>query len=109
MKIYLRQGEGWKLFDVDRESRELKKRLISLGDGVRLGNGVSFPKSPLQIQGTRHLVQQYTADEIKIGRHIRTLDDWLKNYKKIGQTEGYTESEIEEYGLYLELAKKLMK
>jgi hypothetical protein len=37
------------------------------------------------------------------------LDEWLANYQEIGKLEGYTASEIKEYGLYLKLAKKLMK
>ena len=33
-------GEGWKLFEVDRNSKELKDRNISIGDGASTANYV---------------------------------------------------------------------
>ncbi|MFA5453247.1 MAG: hypothetical protein WC248_06705 [Candidatus Methanomethylophilaceae archaeon] len=139
MKIYLKHNLGWDLYDIERDSEELKKRNISIGDGASISDGAfigdwasigegaiigedtyigdrasigdraEFTSNPLYIIGTRHLFQQYDADKIKIGCLVKTIDEWLECYKEIGELEGYTKKEIQEYKLYLDLAKKLMK
>ena len=35
------------------------------------------------------------------------IEYWVKNFEKIGKENGYTEEQIKEYGLYINLAKKL--
>jgi hypothetical protein len=37
------------------------------------------------------------------------LEGWLKQYKKIGQAEGYTPESIAEYGLYISVAVEWQK
>ena len=69
--------------------------------------GNAWDKSPLQIQGTKHFVNFCAKGILKIGCHELKINVWLKNFKSIGEKNGYTELEIKEYGLYIELAKKL--
>ena len=38
---------------------------------------------------------------------MHSIDHWLQNYKSIGDDNGYSEHEIEEYHQYLLLVKKL--
>jgi hypothetical protein len=59
--------------------------------------------SPLQIQGTRHFVNLATHSLIKIGCYDRTLPGWLEGFESIGKENGYTESQIKEYKMYLDM------
>ena len=82
---------------------------VTLGDNVTLGDASTFLRNPLQIIGSRHLFNEYdNAGNIKIGCHVKHIDWWLENYQKVGEGEHYTKAEIEEYRLYLSLAKALM-
>jgi hypothetical protein len=60
-------------------------------------------RSPTQIQGTRHFVTRSGIDTITIGCHTHTIKEWIKDYKKIGKKNNYTDEEIEEYGKYIRL------
>ena len=72
-------------------------------------SGNAWVKSPLFIVGSRHSLTNTKHGYIQIGCHCKTIDWWLENYKDIGQKEDYTASEIEEYGLYIQLFKKIGK
>ena len=69
--------------------------------------GDAWEKSPLQIQGTRHFICMPKVGFLKIGCIELSINDWGDRFKDIGNENGYTESEIKEYGLYIELAKTL--
>lgn len=47
--------------------------------------------------------------KLSIGCNDFTLAYWKKEYKNIGKANNYTEAEIKEYGLYIDLAIKLSK
>ena len=83
------------------------------GDAEVSGNarvsGDAWEKSPLQIQGSRHFFNVCARATIKIGCIINSFDWWSENFERIGKSKGYTESEIEEYRLYIELAKTIYK
>ena len=70
-------------------------------------SGDAWGKSPLQIQGTKHFVNFCAKGKLKIGCHELSLDVWLKKFTTIGKENGYTDKEIKEYGLYIQLAKDL--
>ena len=72
-------------------------------------SGDAWYKSPLQIQGTKHFLNECKKGIIRIGCYELPIDGWLERYKEIGEQNGYSKQEIEEYGYYLELAKKLSK
>ncbi|HVJ09293.1 MAG TPA: hypothetical protein VM554_13005 [Acidisarcina sp.] len=104
---------------------------VSIGDGASLGDGVSigpltrignharignetsiagraiigeraiFHQSPLAVQGTMHLVNQHSLGKVAIGCLIHTVEHWLENYREIGEENGYTPEQIEEYGKIL--------
>jgi len=67
----------------------------------------TFNTTPLQIQGTRHFFNVSEKNQICIGCNKFSIDDWLKNYKTLGMSALYSNSEIKEYKLYIDLAKAL--
>ena len=84
----------------------IKKRANLSGANLSRTSGLGF--KPIQIQGSRHWVIRTSKVAIAIGCHEYLVTDWLKNYKKIGQKEGYSESEIYEYGEYIKLINRLI-
>jgi len=74
------------------------------GDAQVYGDAWNF--SPLQIQGSRHYVNFVSHSIVKIGCYQQTIDVWLKTFEQIGKDNGYTEGQIKEYKLYLDLCKK---
>ena len=71
--------------------------------------GGEWKESPLQIQGTKHFFNICSKTEIRIGCKTFTFEFWKENFSQIGKDQNYTESEIKEYGLYIDLAFKLYK
>ena len=69
--------------------------------------GDAWEKSPLQIQGTKHFVNICAKEVLKIGCKEFKIGIWLKKFKEIGKEQGYSEDEINEYGIYIKLANKL--
>jgi len=67
-------------------------------------------RPPLQIQGSQHLLfSLIQKHRIKIGCYDFTFSEWKKKYKKIGKENGYSDKQIEEYRLYIDLAIQLSK
>lgn len=62
---------------------------------------------PLQIQGTKHFFNVCKKGWIRIGCIEKTIEDWEKEFKQIGQENLYTKQQIKEYKLYIKLAKAL--
>ena len=81
------------------------------GDAKVCGNakvyGNQWPKSPLQIQGTRHFVNVSKKDHLKIGCKEFSFTYWKENFKQIGINQNYTSDEISEYEMYIDLAIKI--
>ena len=75
------------------------------GDAEVSGN--QWPKSPLQIQGTRHFVNVSKKDHLKIGCKEFSFTYWKENFKQIGIDQNYTSDEISEYEMYINLAIKI--
>lgn len=46
---------------------------------------------------------------IKIGCITKRIEEWLKEYKSIGEKEKYTEEEIEEYGEFIKCCNRRNK
>jgi carbonic anhydrase/acetyltransferase-like protein (isoleucine patch superfamily) len=67
---------------------------------------------PYYINGSEHNVNYVGHNDekpmIMIGCKIHSLEHWLENYREIGYENDYTGEQIEEYGLYLDLFKKLL-
>ena len=77
------------------------------GDAQVYGN--AWEGSPLFILGSRHSLTNAKHGHIQIGCHCKPIKWWLENFEDIGKKEAYTDSEIEEYGEYIKLFKKLGK
>ena len=65
--------------------------------------GDAWESSPLYIHGTRHALTLCSHNQIAAGCHVHSIAEWLKRYKVIGRSEGYSKNQIEEYGVYLNL------
>ena len=108
--IYLYvSGEGMKEFDYNSESikAELEKRNIIIGDEASIGNRAKV--KTLFITGSKHAVNWYGTEMLHIGCHKKEISWWKENYKDIGKKEGYTNTEIEEYGNYIMICENLYK
>jgi len=111
--IYLwTTGQGWtehEITDID----ELSKRDITVGARARVGDGawvgdgatVGDGASPIIIYiiGSRHPLSYWGEDRIDIGCHQYSIRLWQENGHAIGEQEGYTPEQIEEYGRYINI------
>ena len=85
-----------------------------LGDGCQLGNwcklgdGCDVPKS-LFVSASRHTVSYWGEDVIQIGCKRYTISEWQKHFQKIGEAEGYSPEQIEEYKGYIDLIATMHK
>ena len=58
----------------------------------------------LRICGSRHAIVCVDSETISVGCLRNTLAWWVKNYRVVGEQQGYSPSAIEEYGRHLEYA-----
>ena len=79
-----------------------------LGDGCKLGDGCNVPKS-LFISASRHTVSYWGEDVIQIGCKRYTISEWQKHFRKIGEAEGYSPEQMEEYKGYIDLIATMHK
>jgi hypothetical protein len=93
-------GLGWVKNTASAESSSWIEGVVS---GNARVSGDAWDRSPLQIQGTRHFCNSWSATELAIGCHHYTYAWWLDNYEKVGKSEGYSRAEILEYGEYIKL------
>ena len=112
-----KKGEkgGW----IESEEKNLSGNAWVYGDAEVYGNawvygnarvfGDAWEKSPLQIQGTKHFVCECKKGYLIIGCKEFTFEYWKENFKSIGESNNYTEKEIIEYSLYIDLAISLSK
>ncbi len=59
------------------------------------------------IQGSRHALTLFSLAQIRVGCHVHDISHWLKHYKAIGHSEGYTKEQVEEYGEHLAYIAKI--
>jgi hypothetical protein len=122
-------GKGWTPFqynELSELSSEFEARNIKLGygcelgDGCKLGDGCELghgcelgygcdvPKS-LFISASRHTVSYWGEDVIQIGCKRYTISEWQKHFRKIGEAEGYSPEQMEEYKGYIDLIAAMHK
>ena len=77
-----------------------------LGDSCELGNGCKV-KHTLCIHASRHTITYWGCDAIQIGCKQYTISKWLSNYEKIGRSINYSDKEIEEYWMYIDMIKHI--
>ena len=90
-------GDGCKLGDV-----------CELGDGCELGDRCDVSKS-LFISASSHTVSYWGEDVIQIGGKRCTISEWQKHFRKIGEAEGYSPEQMEEYKGYIDLIATMHK
>jgi hypothetical protein len=61
------------------------------------------------IAGSRHPVYIQHGGMIQIGCIFKPLDWWKENRVSCGEREDYSPAQIAEYGMYIELAEKLIQ
>ena len=128
-------GKGWTPFqynELSELSSEFEARNIKLGDGCELGDGCKLgyrcelgygcklgygcelgdgcnvPKS-LFISASLHTVSYWGEDVIQIGCKRYTISEWQKHFRKIGEAEGYSPEQMEEYKGYIDLIATMHK
>ena len=122
-------GKGWTPFQYNELSElaaEFEARNIKLGDGCELGDGCKLgdgcelgygcelgdgcdvPKS-LFISASRHTVSYWGEDVIQIGCKRYTISEWQKHFRIIGEAEGYSPEQMEEYKGYIDLIATMHK
>lgn len=116
-------GKGWIPFQYNELSElaaEFEARNIKLGDGCTLGAGCKMgagcelgygcdvPKS-LFISASRHAVSYWGEDVVQIGCKRYTISEWQKHFRKIGEAEGYSPEQMEEYKGYIDLIATMHK
>ena len=122
-------GKGWTPFqynELSELSSEFEARNIKLGygcelgDGCKLGDGCELgygcelgdgcdvPKS-LFISASRHTVSYWGEDVIQIGCKRYTISEWQKHFRIIGEAEGYSPEQMEEYKGYIDLIAAMHK
>ena len=69
--------------------------------------GGEIIKSPLQIQGSKHFCIVCKPNYLRIGCNEFSFEYWNENYKSIGSENGYSNEEIEEYGIFISIALKI--
>jgi len=72
-------------------------------------SGDAWKIAPLQIQGSKHFINECKIGFLKIGCIEYSFKEWKANFKNIGAENGYSEKQIKEYGLYIDLAIELSK
>ena len=72
-----------------------------IGDFSQIGDNTKCKTNPVQIQGSRHLITHHSPGHLAIGCMVEPIPEWLADYKIIGEAEGYTGEQIEEYGNHI--------
>ena len=95
-------GNAW----VSGDARVYGNAQVSGNARVR---GDAWETTPLYIAGMKHSLSNSRHGHILIGCHEHTFAYWLDHYKAIGRAEGYSEEEIKQYGLFIELFVRVGK
>ncbi|MDE2218722.1 MAG: hypothetical protein KGJ58_04775, partial [Patescibacteria group bacterium] len=90
---------------------------VVLGNGVRLGNGVTvgngvwlsekteWQTSPLQIQGSEHLIYHAGPGMVGVGCQVLEIGEWRAGAVTLAEEHGYSLEQVEEYLRYLQWMK----
>jgi hypothetical protein len=76
-------------------------------DGANLTAETKIDRVAIVLIGSRHVITAY-ADRVRIGCHERSYESWLKIYRKVGEEEGYTPEQIDEYGDLIRRAQAMV-
>lgn len=111
-KIYLMdKNYNYKEFsynEISELQKELKSRNITIGDSATIGDKTILIKG-FYIYSEKHCVTYVGDKKLSIGCHTLKISNWKKNYKEMGENEGYSKEEIKEYYQYILMAEKFSK
>lgn len=100
---YIASGElgGW----IEKENNLSQKgNAWVYGDArVLLGSFREKEIFVLQIQGSMHQINSPSKGIIKIGCQEHPFDYWLSNFEEIGKLNSYSQEQISEYKMYIDL------
>ncbi len=74
-----------------------------IGDGAQIGDGAN-PQC-LFLTGSNHSVYYWGENKIQIGCKQHSIEEWEAQYKMIGKSQSYSESQISEYSIYISMIK----
>ena len=95
-----------KLFKENTDVRDITP--VSYTHLCKLGDGCDVSKS-LFISASSHTVSYWGEDVIQIGCKRCTISEWQKHFRKIGEAEGYSPEQMEEYKGYIDLIATMHK
>ena len=102
LEVVLKDHSKWLKDSTKGRKADLSSADLSSAD-------LSYAKQKIiLITGSRHSIYAIDGD-IRIGCQRQSLEDWLKNYKDVGEKEGYTSEQIREYGLYLKAIAEILE
>ena len=80
----------------------------SIGHDASIGDGQKIITS-LTLNGSKHFLNWWGLDEIKIGCKQLSIKKWKTLYAEIGESEGYSKQEIIEYKSYILMIETMQK
>ena len=86
----------------------------SIGDGASIGHRASIGDEikliiGFYINGSQHTVTYVGNGKISIGCHTKEISWFNENYERLGKRENYSNDQIKEYKIYIDLAKTFYK
>ena len=114
-------GKGFNPFQYE-SLKDLEKELLirnikighgaTIGDYAKIGYGAKIENDAtiiktLFITGSVNTVNWWSTGIINIGCEKHSIEHWKQNFKEIGENQGYTEKQIDEYEQYILLIEKL--
>ena len=95
------------LYEANLSSANLRRANLS---GAYLTNTCIFTFTLGAHSGFAHFGDQYEGGSyVKIGCRGYNLEYWLENYKEIGESNGYTDKQIKDYGIQLKALQEMSK
>ena len=66
-------------------------------------------KAILSFQFEKHTAYFMGTDEIVIGCHRHTVNQWLETFESVGKSEGYSDKQIAMYGAFIKQCALVLK
>jgi uncharacterized protein YjbI with pentapeptide repeats len=77
--------------------------------GANLRETLLENKAVLTFIYNKHTAYYFGDDKIQIGCEKHSIEHWIKNFAKIGKSNGYSEAEIEKYGKFIKGCANIQK
>jgi len=77
--------------------------------GANLKETLLEGKAILSFQFEKHTAYFMGTDEIVIGCHRHTVNQWLETFESVGKSEGYSDKQIAMYGAFIKQCALVLK